>query len=700
MPDQPTATAAPSARLDRRQFLAASGLALGGLLAGGLWRPGAALPAPPAAGWNAPAYWAFIDRVQARMDPLWSDARGSYSPAQSMVQANMLLVHAVAAMAGHTGPARRDDRALRIAEQLCREPWFSETGARASDQRHAPGWLDGSVQHLVIDEQVAYGLTVAWEARAALGLPPDLAARIADCIVRTALGRFWRYPTIRLNQIGWYCRMYASAVTVGGPRDLMGDLMDQVRRFVDQAKRPGRGREVPNLGPGYRFHYLPSAPATNRYNLDSPEYASLTLGFLHAYADARALGMGALDDRRADVVRAWAARVLCGYWTHAGYLNWDTGLGFHRWHQGKKVGLAQQGLLGIALAPDLRPGGYGEWAKYLLDAGFEFFDRAIERSDGLPRANFFGVPSEGENSYSRSLSAARYAANAAKTVLAGISDQAAAAPPPLYAYDPDVGRLAITTPYYNTAVVPVNRNAFPYGGLDVARLFDGNQEVAATIGGRGSAAFGMTVRDAGGRMLLASQRPVRQRKGIKPLRLTRAPKGTAKRLPAYPRRPYAGPFRELRAEGSVSANGVSITVSHYFTERWLDTRWTMRSSGLRALSTDVSLPSTGPNVTITAVLAGGERRVLTPGSRLRLASVRWFHVQGERAGYIALARAAPPGTVVEVVRGRRQASAPNAGPALALRLATRSRSRSLRLVVRYAPVAGAADAEQLAGAMG
>ena len=45
------------------------------------------------------------------MEPLWSDARGSYSPAQSMVQANMLLVHAVAAMAGHGGPARRDDRA-------------------------------------------------------------------------------------------------------------------------------------------------------------------------------------------------------------------------------------------------------------------------------------------------------------------------------------------------------------------------------------------------------------------------------------------------------------------------------------------------------------------------------------------------------------------------------------------------------------
>jgi hypothetical protein len=686
--------AEPSA-LSRRQFLAASGLALGGLLAGGMWRSPAAFPAPPAAGWDAAAYWAFIDRVQARMDALWSEPAGVYQPPQSMVQANMLLTHAVAALAGHQGPARRDDRAARIADQLCKPPWFAASSAPASDQRHVPGWLDGSVQHLVIDEQVAYGLTVAWQARDALALPPELAARIADCIVRTTLGRYWRYPTLRLNQIGWYCRMYACAVTVGGPSELLGDLMRQVRRFVDEAKRPRRGRDVPNLGPGYRFHYLPSAPDSNRYNFDSPEYGSLTLGFLHAYADARALGMGPLDAGRADVVRAWAARVLCGYWTHAGYLNWDTGLGFHRWHQGKKVGLAQQGLLGIALAPDLRPAGYSAWAKYMLDAGFDFVDRELARVPGLPRANFFGVPSDGENPYSRSLSAARFGANAAKAVLAGLGDETAAVPPALYAYDPDIGRLAVTTPHYNTAVVPVNRNAFPYGGLDVARLFDANQNVAANVGGTGTAAFGMTVRTPGGRALLASQRAMRERKGIRPLVLTRAPKGTSRRPPAYPRLPYAGPFRDLRAEGTKSGNGLSITVQHRFTERWLETGWTLRTAGDRAVRPTVTLPTTGPGVTITAVLVSGERRVLAPGSRLRLASVRWFHVQGQGAGYVALARTAPRAAVVEILAGRRQPSAPNAGPAIVVQLAPRSRDRRQRLVMRYAPVADATEADAL-----
>jgi hypothetical protein len=41
-------------------------------------------------------------------------------------------------------------------------------------------------------------------------------------------------------------------------------------------------------------------------------------------------------------LRTWVERVLCGYWTHAGYLNWDTGLSFDRWHQAKKQASARR----------------------------------------------------------------------------------------------------------------------------------------------------------------------------------------------------------------------------------------------------------------------------------------------------------------------------------------------------------------------
>jgi hypothetical protein len=86
--------------------------------------------------------------------------------------------------------------------------------------------------------------------------------------------------------------------------------------------------------------------------------------------------------------------------------------------------------------------------------------------------------------------------------------QLASEPPPLYAFDPDIGRLAVTTPAYNTAIVAVNQRAFPYGGLDLARLFDSRQDVVANIGGRPPAAFGMVVRDiAGKRARVADGRP-------------------------------------------------------------------------------------------------------------------------------------------------------------------------------------------------
>ena len=56
----------------------------------------------------------------------------------------------------------------------------------------------------------------AWKARRALGLPDETARMIADRIHRVAHTRFWRWPTIRLNQVNWYALMYAADATVSG----------------------------------------------------------------------------------------------------------------------------------------------------------------------------------------------------------------------------------------------------------------------------------------------------------------------------------------------------------------------------------------------------------------------------------------------------------------------------------------------------
>ena len=113
-----------------------------------------------------------------------------------------------------------------------------------------------------------------------------------------------------------------------------------------------------------RFHYLPHMSTNNRSNVDSAEYSNIVLTFTRFYDQARRAGMPALDPCARHVMREWITRVVSGYWTHAGYMNWDSGLGFNRWHQGKKLGLTQEALVGLAssehAAPERQVGPVGQ----------------------------------------------------------------------------------------------------------------------------------------------------------------------------------------------------------------------------------------------------------------------------------------------------------------------------------------------------
>ena len=87
--------------------------------------------------------------------------------------------------------------------------------------------------------------------------------RSRDRIHRTALGSFWRWPAIRLNQINWYALVYAANATVtGSPRLLRHDLRLQIERFVARAR--GTGAAAGNLGAGLHFNYLPHVRASAR----------------------------------------------------------------------------------------------------------------------------------------------------------------------------------------------------------------------------------------------------------------------------------------------------------------------------------------------------------------------------------------------------------------------------------------------------
>jgi hypothetical protein len=414
--------------------------------------------------------------------------------------------------------------------------------------------------------------------------------------------------------------------------------------------------------------------------------------------------MPALPASARTLAQQWITRAVAGYWTHGGYMNWDSGLGFERWHQAKKFGLVQEALVGLASSDSLLPSKqYGQWAKTMLDNGFDFWARESARSkNGMPDGVLFGVHAVPQGEGSARLGMARVIANAARAVDAGLGSKQGATPPPLYAYDPDIGRLAVTTPKYNTAIVAVNQRAFPYGGLDLARLFDGTQEVAANVGGRAPASFGLMIRDVTGKRVAASQ--VGRSKvlpGVRPLTLTRAPHGAGAISSAAVGRAYAGPFADLRATGAMTVRGLQMRVTHRFTPDFIQTRWdALRKSGNGRYTADVLFPSTGGRAaSVVAVLRDGS--TVAVGTRLiPLSSVKYLWVRSEHSGYVVVPVSAPAGAGVHAIRAAAQSSQPNPGPTAAIQIARSARFSRTALTVRITPVHDGQEAAAEAARLG
>ena len=630
-------------------------------------------------------YFAVADDLQLRLERLWSDKTGRYSGGgggvEPMLNSMMLIGHSVAAMRGHQGPTRQDERARQLALALVTGPFVTTP---AIGQAHAPGWTNAmngkGFQHLVFDAEVVDGLVYAYRARHALQLPEMTVALIRNAISSTARGKFWRYPTIRLNQINWYTLMYAADATVtGNPALLKRDFSAQVSRFFRDVDE--------NFGAGMRFQYLPHMDRNNPANVDSAEYANIVLSFTRFYNQARSAGMPAINAREKRILREWIKRAIAGYWTHGGYLNWDSGLGFERWHQGKKLGLAQQALIGIVSAPSLTDARWQRYAKYIFDRSLTFYRRTADRDGGLADPLFFNVHVDPQGVGSGRLAAARILGNAARAIDAGMGRARAAKPPALYAYDPDIGRLAVTTPHYNTAIVAVNQRAFPYGGIDLARLFDGDQDVAANIGGTPPASFGALVRDSKGNRLLTSQLPRTSfDRTHTPLRLMKAPTGTKARATSKIGTAWAGAFKDLRAQGRVSGNAGSIQVQHRFTLRSIQTRWLIKRRGTRSMSADILFPSTGQGeqASVTAVLKGGERVPVTERP-MALSRVSRFIIRSQYSRYTVTPMARPAGATVYLMRPRPQGSAPDAGPTLAVQIARNKKFSAVSFTARITP---------------
>ena len=686
---------------------------------------GVSLPQSSAAavepGWREADYWACADRTAPLFDSAWSPSRGYYAVpggGETSLNADLLYVHAAAAHAGHSGPSRDDARARRLALRLLQNPpcrvsagQARVAAARAScvpahkayaagDQTHDWGWgcnmeTTGG-QHVVIDTAVVRALAMAYKARVAIGLTRAEAADVAEHIRAVAYSTFYFYPALRLNQINWPIEIYlhASEVT-GDTRLLRNDCRAQLSRFAQALTRPIAPWRIPFTGPGYRWHYLPQYSERHPCNLDSAEYATIVSQAAMIYTPAKRAGMRALSRHEEQVIRAWLERVLCGYWTHAGYLNWDTGLSFARWHQAKKHGLCMASLLSIALAGPLRPSAaYGRWAKHMFDRGLELFLRDIAGGH-FPPAVPYGVTATERGDGDGELYAARMAASAAQAATLGLGEKRSEQPPPLYAYDPDIGRLAITTPHYNTAILAVSQGAVPYGGMEPARLFDGDQRVAASVGGRPYASFGVVVTDVATGRRTATQ-VGREHPDLEhpPLRLTRAPRGVGAHT-AHPRHAYAGPFTAVDAEGWTTGAGVRIRSRHRFRARYIESSWSLLPrAGAGRQTAHATFPSWGANAKVTVVRRDGTRNTLTRG-KIALRDVAWFELMGPDGGYVVVPRTRPRARV-HLLRPAPQSTAPHPGPTLTVELLDGEHPRRVDLTVRYAPARDAADARRVA----
>jgi hypothetical protein len=542
---------------------------------------------------------------------------------------------------------------------------------------------------VAVDPEITEGLVFAWRAREALGLPAETVAAIEQLVAAIASGRFYRYPSVRLNQFNWSCEMYAYAAEVAGRTDLLrNDYRLQLTRFLRGCRTKVAPWAIPNLSGTYSFHRNPLQPASNAENIESTEYANIVLGAIARYSAARAAGMTPLPAQELGTLRAWIERAIPAYWTHSGYPNWDTGVHPGRWNTGHYWAFCFDGLLAIATAPEeLRKPELGHWAKYIFDRALSTFRRlALQQGPDarIPGSPVFSPAQEFEVGHW--LFATRFQSQAVRAAHAGLGHMQATRPPSLYAFDPSIGRLAITTPTYNTAVMAVSNGAFPYGGIELARLFDGDQRVVAGVSPYGASGFGVTVTE-GGRVVLSTQTPQRTPPKSPPIVLTRSPHGPVKAGKPYPEHPYAGAFEQVQCAGEIQEGDLTVRTTHTFTRDRIHTAWDIRRlDSKRRLAATVRFPSWGHGATITAVLKTGAKVALGKTS-LPLRGISRFEIRcGEaQSGYLLHLQGAPAGANVYARKPPAQSTNARPGPQLVVELAHGISWRELGLSAELIP---------------
>jgi len=600
--------------------------------------------AVPATSLTAADYLAFADRLQVALNPAWDAKAGAYRTSGTLfvrVNAAMLYAHANAALAGHTGASRQDARARSIVRLLTQAPAFRFRASRGPAWTSRIDWPN-TPGHFSLDPKVAEALAAAYQARARIGLPADLQRRIRNRIALVA-----RSPINRkrhLDQVNWNADLFLADSVVNGRSLAKSPYRDLLTSFLDHARKRNAGGTT-NLNAGYGFHYRPDRPGAKENRNSTGEYASMVLGVVLPYDLARSQGMKSISHREGEIARRWQQRVLYGDWTHAGVLNWDTGHGYLRWQLRRYWALAANGLLAVASSRRLAFGTTARaQAKYLFDQALRTYDR-LAASEGLLLAStFYGVKNDAsQQRLDPALTAARFESLASRAAVLGLGTLKEVPLPPAYGFDPDIRRLAVTTPAYSTAITPASD--IGNGGAELSRLIDGKGVPLSGTGGNGVTSSGFGLRLAAGSRTILETQPGFPRYSP-----------TLGRLSASVR-PGGGSFSTIHSQTRVGSGKRQVTVAHDFAPTTIHVR--RRIVGARGLVAQMRFPAykiatydliRGPSVTSVGPASGERSAAGVTSLRVRLTDGRDY--------VVAFDAPLPPGAKVRIVLPANARSAP------------------------------------------
>jgi hypothetical protein len=631
-------------------------------------------------------HWLLADRLSARLDSVWLKHRAVYGGSGNIsirMNAMLLELHAMAALSGHTGAARKDDRVTPLVQFFTTAPVVVRKTLRHRSTGvfpHTPAFeavFTRSSSHAVLhpsaDAIVARALLAAWRAREIVGMPLEDQQRLAKVIHDVAYGRFYRTGQRAENQINWNADVAEANFVINGDGGSLKQYRSQLIWFADHTVEKFSKNGATNLSPGGAFRYAPEYSAEYGVNqFETVEYANLVHGALGFYGRAVKGGMRPLGATRLYRLKRWSKHILFGTWTQAGYPNWDSGLGTKRRHIRQYWGFALDSLMRAS-----EPGGLTGTADQrayvhrIAENGLALFLRtAWDGLGALPGPTEFGAPNGFPEATNNPIMAPLRFAIIGASLDDRLGDVAAKTPPSMFSDDRTAGRLAVSTPVYNTAVL--RKGSGPEGGLEPTRLFDGLQRPLTLL------ASDSTEGPAPGlRLTRAGSTVVDTQPGSSHQKL-RAPYISVS--PA--RRNQSAPFTQLSGSGTVRRGKTSVSVRELFSHGAITTSYGIhRGKSTTAL---LRMPVWGRDSTVVPVDGAYSNFRRSDNGRLA------FRATTQAGASMTIAfTGVPQSATIAVVPYRPSARAPSGVRQIQIRFKTGGTTRVARRITVDAASAGA-----------